>query len=88
MILLETHPQLTELRSLISSVSGFPISASRLQDLAIKRRFSVDVVNFYKLFPGEQQFSSRGDLEARTEMLELLQTESQPPEDVVHGAED
>lgn len=88
MILLETHPQLTELRSLINTVESYPISAKYLRHLAQKKRFSPDVVNFYKLFPDQQLFTSQSDLEARTEMLEFLQTENQPAEDTVHGAED
>ena len=88
MINLSTHPSISRLHELIDQVPSYPISAGQLVQLAKRRRFPSEVIDFYRPFRSDQLFYSRDHLEAQTEVVELMQTEPQAYEDVVHGAED
>ncbi|MDB5160749.1 MAG: hypothetical protein JWO96_129 [Candidatus Saccharibacteria bacterium] len=88
MILLATHPQLSDLHRLIDEIPRYPISAHKLRVVARRKKFAPEVIDFYKLFPGDQVFKNKDDIIARTEVVEIMQTENPPAEDVVHGSED
>jgi hypothetical protein len=88
MIILETHPQLADLHKLIDEVPRYPISARRLRVVARRKNFSPEVIYFYKRFSPDVVFKNKDDITARTELVEILQTEDPINEDVVHGAED
>ncbi|HET9850459.1 MAG TPA: hypothetical protein VFP35_02430 [Candidatus Saccharimonadales bacterium] len=88
MIILDTKAKLTDLQHLIDKVDDYPISARQLTGLAKKEGAGSEIVDFYKAFPDNACFTNREDLLARTEQVEIMETESPPAEDVVHGAED
>lgn len=88
MINVSSHPSITQLHELIKTTPRYPVSAAALVRRARRRKFPSEIVSFYESFPPDQTFSNREDLLARTELIELLQTQDPPLEDTVHGAED
>lgn len=88
MISVSSHPKLSDLHRLIAEVPAYPIRAGALTRLAAARRFPEEVVDFYRSFPADETFFDQEDVLNRTEIIELMETESQPLEDTVHGAED
>lgn len=88
MINVSTHPSLTQLHELIDDINAYPVSAGQVTRLAHRRNFPNEIVGFYGAFRPDQLFFSKDDLLSQTEAVELMQTEPQPYEDIVHGAED
>lgn len=87
-VLLKEEPTLTELHSLISKVSSYPIAANRLVNLAQRKGMSNAVVNFYKDFPQDEIFDDEDDLLSRTENLEILHHQTAPKEEMHAPEED
>jgi hypothetical protein len=82
MINISTHPSLADLHQLIDAVPTYPINAKDLANFAMEHNYPSEVVDFYKLFPDDQVFFDKSDIVSRTELIELLETENQPYEDV------
>jgi hypothetical protein len=87
MLVIDSQPKLTELHRLIGDVS-FPINIKTLVRTARLKRYNDEVIDFYKAFPPDQVFFDRDELEARTEQIEILHTQTSAYEDEVRGAED
>jgi hypothetical protein len=88
LINLSTHPNLTDLHDLISEVPSYPISARQLVQLALRNNYPAEVVDFYRAFSGDHVFFDQDDALGQTELIELMETDEQPFEDVSRGAED
>lgn len=87
-ILLEEHPLLTDLHTLIDKVSSFPISTKQLVDFAAQQEAPKAVIDFYSAFPSDERFKDKDDLIARTENVEILHHQTAPPEDMHSPEED
>lgn len=87
-ILLQEHPSLTDLHTLITKVPGFPITVKQLVELAKKKRTPKAVVDFYKAFPEDEIFEDNDDLLSRTENLEILHHQTAPKEEMHAPEED
>ncbi|HLG91254.1 MAG TPA: DUF2795 domain-containing protein, partial [Candidatus Saccharimonadales bacterium] len=70
-ILLEEHPSLTDLHSLITKVPSFPITVKQLLELAKKKGAPKAVIDFYRAFPEDEIFEDKDDLISRTESVEM-----------------
>jgi Protein of unknown function (DUF2795) len=88
MINVSSHPKLADLHQLIAAVPHYPLTAADLVTYARQHNYPQEVIDFYESFAPDQPFYSRDDALGRTELIELIQTENQPAEDFVHGAED
>ena len=88
MMIAEHQVKLTDIHSLIKHVPSYPISVARLLELARKRRVNTEVISFYKAFPENVVFEDKDDLDAKTEAVQIMQSENPPAEDEVRGAED
>lgn len=87
-VLLEGHPSLTDLHSLITKVPGFPITVKQLVELAKKKTAPKAVVDFYKAFPEDEIFEDKDDLISRTESVEILRHQTAPREEMHAPEED
>jgi hypothetical protein len=83
MIILQDQPTLTDLHGLIDEVPSYPVSVRNLIDIAIQRRFPKPVIDFYKLFPDDENFNDKDDLLSTTESVEMLQHQTAPTEGFV-----
>jgi len=88
MVIAEHQAKLTDMRSLINQVPRYPISVKRLLELANQRRINREVIRFYKAFPDNVVFTDKDDLDAKTEAVQIMQSENPPAEDEIRGAED
>ena len=88
MVIAEHQAKLTDIQNLINQVPRFPISVKRLLEVAKQSRINKEVITFYQAFPESAIFSDRDDMLSRTEAVEIMQSENQPAEDEVRGAED
>ena len=88
MIIAENQAKLTDLRSLINQVPSYPISVAHLLELARHSRINKEVIGFYNAFPSSAVFTDKDDILARTEAVEIMQSQNPPIEDEVRGAED
>ncbi|MEX0881573.1 MAG: hypothetical protein WDZ34_01725 [Candidatus Saccharimonadales bacterium] len=87
-ILLEEHPSLTDLHSLITKVPSFPITVKQLVELAQKKAAPKPVIDFYKAFPDDEIFEDKDDLISRTESVEMLHHQTAPREEMHAPEED
>ena len=88
MVIAEHQAKLTDMHSLINQVPGYPISVKRLLELARQRRINREVISFYRAFPDTVVFADKDDLDAKTEAVQIMQSENPPAEDEIRGAED
>jgi hypothetical protein len=88
MVIAEHQAKLTDIRDLINQVPSYPISVKRLLDLAGRKRVDREVISFYRAFPDNVVFEDKDDLDAKTEAVQLMQSENPPAEDEIRGAED
>lgn len=87
-VLLEEHPLLTDLHTLINKVPSYPISVKQVVGLAQKKSTPKNVVDFYKAFPEDEVFEDKDDLLTRTENLEILHHQTAPREEMHAPEED
>lgn len=80
--MLRVKPDLSQLHSLIDSVSEFPITSEELVELAFEENAPSSVIDFYRSFPSDEVFEDKEDLTARSEHLALMhdQGHDQPRE--------
>lgn len=77
---LRPQPSLTQLNRLIRLVPAYPVSISKLLDIARASRQPKEVVNFYENFNHDQVFDSHDELQSRSEQVELMrQSEKDMP---------
>lgn len=88
MIVAQHQAKLTDIQSLIDKIPSYPISVKRLLELARQSRINKEVIRFYKAFPESAIFTDKDDMVARTEAIEIMQSQNPPAEDEVRGAED
>lgn len=69
---LRPQPTLTQLNRLIRLVPAYPVSVSKLLDIARASRQPKEVVNFYENFNHDQVFDDSDDLQNRSEQVELM----------------
>lgn len=79
-MMLNTQPRLDDLHSLIGKIRDYPISAPEVANIARIQRADKNVIEFYDAFPDDAIFSNQEDLAARSEQVEMLNEEDQPPE--------
>jgi hypothetical protein len=81
-ITLQSQPSLNQLNRLIKLVTSYPISASRLVDLARRNKQPKEVEDFFRTFPQDIVFADRDDLKERSEQVEIMRQEEKdmPPE--------
>jgi len=72
---LNAQPSLTQLNRLIRLVPAYPITISRLLDIARSSNQPKEVVNFYENFNHDQIFATSDDLQNRSEQVELMRQE-------------
>ena len=87
-ILLEEHPSLTDLHTLITKVPGYPITVRKLVELGQKKASPKAVIDFYRAFPEDEIFEDKDDLIARTESVEMLHHQTAPREEMHAPEED
>ena len=77
---LRAQPSITQLNRLIRIVPAYPITISRLLDIARSSRQPKEVVSFYENFGRDQIFDSSDDLQSRSEQVEMMrQSEKDMP---------
>jgi hypothetical protein len=69
---LRVQPSITQLNRLIRLVPAYPITISRLLDIAKSTRQPKEVVNFYENFDHDQVFDNSDDLQGRSEQVEIM----------------
>lgn len=77
-----------DIKHLLNSVPNYPVSVKSLISIANRKKLSKGIIDFYRVFPDSLIFDNADDIVARTEQVEILQSEDQPVEDNVRGAED
>lgn len=75
MLMLDTQPLLTDLRSLIDKIEEYPVTAEQLVNLAQHCSYPEEVINFYASFAPNHIFAVRDELVAETEQVEILEHE-------------
>jgi hypothetical protein len=79
---IQVQPSITQLNRLIRLVPAYPITVSRLLDIARSSRQPKEVVSFYENFRHDQVFDSSDDLESRSEQVEIMrQSEKDMPKE-------
>jgi len=68
-------PTITQLHELIASVKNYPVKSHELVELAAKKRAPRSVVRFYKDFPANQTFDDADDLAARSEQIQIMESD-------------
>jgi len=87
-VIAQHQAKLTDIHSLIEQIQSYPVTIKRLLETARQNRVSKEVISFYKSFPESAVFTDKEDILARTEAIEIMESQVSPTEDEVHGAED
>ena len=83
MIQLNHPPFIEELRTFISRVPYYPLTARQLVLFARSIKAPTGIIDFYKAFPQDEIFTNRDDLWTRSEQIELMEQQDEPYETVL-----
>lgn len=79
-------PRIDNIRWLRRLVGPFPTTAGEILEIARVWNFSQGTIDFLKLFPGDEEFTSEDDFLTRCEELEMLMREEQKmPAEILHS---
>jgi hypothetical protein len=79
-------PRIDNIRWLRRLVGPFPTTSGEILEIARSWNFSRGTIDFLKLFPRDEEFTSEDDFLTRCEEVEMLMREEQKmPAEVLHS---